>query len=170
MSHPNTPFSTSRRTGGREKLGQEPSIFKLLPLTSGGEIATACPTKTATSADGIDGITIIRETLTCEFDRILLDVIWATDSIPNEDLSVFVKAFDAQGNIVAQADQFAPVYGWRPMTTWTANEQIRDIYPLDVSPSEVEIIRYGMYRSMTDGSFENVSEYTMPVNCPTTES
>ena len=148
----------------QQQLGQSVYLQAAAPYLI--EISTA-PTQAETS---LEGITIMDEALTCKARRVILDVTWATESVPNEDLSVFVKAFDDAGNVIAQADQFAPVYGWRPLTKWTAGEQIRDIYPMEVSPTQIDVIRYGMYRTTDDGSFENVSEYVVPVDCRTTDS
>ena len=117
-----------------------------------------------------EGITVASETLSCEPERLILDVIWQTGDKPTRDLSIFVKAFDSDGNLVGQGDQSAPVYGWRPLTTWVAGEQVRDIYPIEVTSDSVTEVRYGMYRTLGDGSFENVSEYVIPVNCRAEDS
>ena len=108
------------------------------------------------------GITVAVENLTCEPDRLILDVVWQTDEIPERDLSVFVHALDADGVVVAQGDQFAPVYGWRPLTTWLAGERVRDVYVMDYPPA-VETIRYGLYAVLAEGGFENVLVREVPV-------
>lgn len=54
----------------------------------------------------------------------LLEVFWhAGADAPVEDLSVYVKAFAAVGTLLAQGDQFAPVYSLRPMSSWLAGER-----------------------------------------------
>ncbi len=52
------------------------------------------------------------------------------------------------------------------MTTWLLGERVRDIYPVRLdSPELVESVRYGMYRVLPEGGFENLSEMTLPVAC-----
>lgn len=148
----------------QQKLGQQVYLQAAAPYL------VRIATEPDLSATPVQGIAVEHESLTCQTGRVILDVTWATENAPNEDLSVFVKAFDQQGNVIAQGDQFAPVYGWRPLTTWTAGEQVRDIYPLDAAPSQVATVRYGMYRTLPDGGFENVSEYNVPVKCPAKDS
>jgi hypothetical protein len=100
----------------------------------------------------------------CEADTVILDVTWYTPDAPTEDLSVFVHAWSADGDLLGQADQSAPVYGWRPLTGWQAGEAVRDVYALAVDPAEAAEIKYGFYR-VVDGAFENVYEYAIPVDC-----
>jgi hypothetical protein len=128
------------------------------------EIATA----PELAADPPPGVTVTAESVVCEDERLLLTVDWQTAERPPEDLSVFVHALDAAGEIVAQGDQRAPVYGWRPLTTWLPGEQVRDVYPVplpeDVAAT-VTAVRYGLYRALDDGSFENVTERELPAAC-----
>jgi hypothetical protein len=125
------------------------------------EITTA----PVTTESDVDGVTVAEARLTCAPDSLLLDLTWQTGAVPEEDLSVFVHAVDAADQVIAQADQFAPVYGRRPLTTWLAREQVRDIYPIQpVDVAAVEEVRYGLYRVTEDG-FENVAEYSVEVNC-----
>jgi hypothetical protein len=93
-----------------------------------------------------------------------LDVTWVNGAQAAGDLSVFVHLLDARGGMVAQADQAAPVYGWRPVSTWQAGEVVRDVYPLPTLQA-VTAIRFGLYRQQSDGSFENVLEQLIPVEC-----
>lgn len=111
-----------------------------------------------------DTIIAADTTITCTPDTIHLAVDWYTPAPPNTDLSVFVHLRDADGTLVAQADQSAPVYGWRPLTTWTAGEVVHDIYPLPRHPAGATI-RYGLYRQLPTGEFEHVVEYDEPVAC-----
>ncbi len=105
--------------------------------------------------------------LHCMPDRLALEVVWqAGAKAPDEDLSVFVKAFAADGSLLAQADQFAPVYGLRPTSSWLAGERLRDFYPLDVKPEQVSTLAYGLYRVNATGEFENVLDYFMNSICP----
>ncbi len=116
-------------------------------------------------ADPPDSFGPAAERITCTARRVILEVTWYTPETPGEDLSVFVHALDANGTILAQADQIAPVYGWRPLTTWRAGEAVRDVYALDADPATVRQVRYGLYRITTNG-FENVHTYAVEVNCP----
>ena len=105
--------------------------------------------------------------LQCLPDRLALEVVWhAGADAPDEDLSVYVKAFAADGSLIAQGDQFAPVYGLRPTSSWLAGERLRDFYPLDVKPEEVFTLAYGLYRANETGEFENVLDYFMNSICP----
>ncbi|RMG74117.1 MAG: DUF2723 domain-containing protein [Chloroflexi bacterium] len=107
--------------------------------------------------DVAEGIRAASMTLTCQEDSAILDVLWQTHEAPQEDFSVFVHGLDAEGNLVGQGDQYAPVYGWRPLTTWQAGEQIRDIYV--VNATDITHVRFGLYRIQTTGEFENVLTY-----------
>ncbi len=118
-----------------------------------------------------DGLPFRRdEALSC--DQSALTVTWGGFGVNNQtragveryDLSVFVHLLDANGNIIAQADQSAPVYGWYPFTRWASDEQVTDIYPFE-SLQGGALIRYGLYTQAQDGSFVNVREYEIPVEC-----
>jgi hypothetical protein len=100
----------------------------------------------------------------CMRDKIVLNVAWHTETAPTRDLSVFVHLLDADGTLIAQDDHSAPVYGWRPITTWLPQEVVRDVYTLPLLPSAASI-RYGLYEQRADGSFNNVIVYTLPVEC-----
>ena len=105
--------------------------------------------------------------LHCQHDRLALELVWhAGVDAPVEDLSVYVKAFAADGSLIAQADQFAPVYGLRPTSSWLAGERLRDFFPLDVNPAQVSTLAYGLYRVNATGEFENVLDYFMNSICP----
>ncbi len=109
-------------------------------------------------------IQVREQGLRCTSDAILLEVAWFAPSKPERDLSVFVHLLDGQGEIMAQADQFAPVYGWRPTTTWEAGEIVRDVYPLP-RLLEAQTVRYGLYRQLASGEFQNEGEFTLRVEC-----
>lgn len=96
--------------------------------------------------------------LHCESDRLLLEVVWnAGDASPQEDLSVFVKAIAADGSLLAQGDQFAPVYGLRPTSGWLPHEELRDFYPVAVDPVLVASLDFGLYRTSADGEFTDLT-------------
>ncbi len=100
----------------------------------------------------------------CFQDKIILRVAWHDEETPQRDLSVFVHLLDGAGQVIAQDDHDAPVYGWRPLTTWVPEEVVRDIYTLPRLP-DASAIRYGLYEQRADGSFNNVITYMLPVEC-----
>ncbi|MDX2160940.1 MAG: DUF2723 domain-containing protein [bacterium] len=103
---------------------------------------------------------------TCQGESWDVRIDWVAPVPPlPRDYSVFVHLLDADGNVIAQADQVAPVYGWYPFTRWTAGEQVRDVYPLARVRGGVRI-RYGLYYQENDGTFTNVVEYAMTSECP----
>ncbi len=102
--------------------------------------------------------------LICAGETLTLEVIWTASETPLRDYSVFVHLLDHSGTLIGQGDQAAPVYGWRPTTTWLPGEAIRDIYPL-AYVSGAARLRYGLYAQAADGRFVNEVEYDMPVNC-----
>jgi hypothetical protein len=116
------------------------------------------------SDDETTGLAALNATVTCNDDQILLAVDWFASEQPTEDLSVFVHLLDGADSLIAQADQSAPVYGWRPLITWTAGEVIHDIYPLPRLDTGATA-RYGLYQQRPTGEFENVLENTLPVDC-----
>src|SRR5690606_8681480 len=96
----------------------------------------------------------VEVSLACTLDSINLWVAWGAGERPEHDLSVLVHLLDSAGNVIAQGDQAAPVYGWRPLATWKAGEIVRDVYPLPRLPDGVNI-RYGLYRQAASGEFIN---------------
>jgi hypothetical protein len=108
------------------------------------------------------GIEAVDAHVTCADGQIVLTVDWAAGTAPSEDLSVYVHLLDAADVIFAQGDVSAPVFGWRPTTTWGAGELVRDVYVIRATGGTA--IRYGMYR-VIDGDFENVSEYRVTLDC-----
>jgi hypothetical protein len=114
--------------------------------------------------DQISGIGEIAHRMDCMMGKLILRVDWHTDQKPTSDLSVFVHLLDSDDNVIAQDDHSAPVYGWRPLTTWVANEVVRDVYSLPDLQSAAAI-SYGLYEQRADGSFNNVVAYNLPVEC-----
>ena len=105
-------------------------------------------------------------TVRCEQGRLSLALIWqAGAERPPENLSVFVKAYNAAGQLIAQGDQSAPVFGWRPLRSWLAGEAIADIYPLAAAPESVALIRYGLYRTAEPGEYEDTLSYEIYPDC-----
>jgi hypothetical protein len=109
-------------------------------------------------------IPAVEQQIICTHDSLQLWVGWGAADQPDHDLSVFVHLLDESGTVIAQADQSAPVYGWRPLTTWEAGEIVRDVYPLPRLDTGVTI-SYGLYRQLETGEFQNEVEYELPVEC-----
>lgn len=109
-------------------------------------------------------VSVVARQLVCSSDGITLTVDWAAPQTPTEDLSVFVHLLDDEGALLAQADQSAPVYGWRPLTTWEPREVIRDIYALPPA-ARTGTVRYGLYRLLPGEAFEDVFEDALPLHC-----
>lgn len=126
--------------------------------------------KLRTTPDRIDGApvqidaTLSREALHCHANALTLDLIWWAPATVERDLSVFVHLLDADGTLLAQDDRTAPVYGWRPLTTWTPGELIHDLYTLPHHPDAARV-RYGLYEQTADGGFVNVLEHELEVDC-----
>jgi hypothetical protein len=139
-----------------ERLGAPVYLYAAAPRL----ISIETEPRRAPISDGLTGV----PALNCEADRLLLVVDWSSPVAPQQDLSVFVHLLDADGVLIAQDDRAAPVYGWRPLTTWAAGEQVRDIYTLP-RLAEAVTIRYGLYTQNTDGSFRNDFEATIAVAC-----
>jgi hypothetical protein len=112
----------------------------------------------------VERLDAIADATICNPDTLVLTVDWAAPDIPTEDWSVFVHLLDSNGVVIAQADQSAPVYGWRPLTTWQPGERVRDIYTLP-RLAEASAMRYGLYHQLATGEFVNEIEHTLLVNC-----
>lgn len=110
------------------------------------------------------GIQALNPTVVCEPERILLTVDWLTTAKPDHDLSVFVHLLDTSGTVLSQGDQSAPVFGWRPLTTWEAGEIVRDIYILPRVAGE-NSVNYGFYRQLPSGEFVNEETFDTAVTC-----
>jgi len=67
-------------------------------------------------------------------------------------------------NILAQADQATPVYGWRPVSGWLPGEIVRDVYAVE-RITEAVALRYGLYYQAADGAFVNDLERRVEVAC-----
>jgi hypothetical protein len=105
-----------------------------------------------------------QERVICADDHIRLDVAWLAPASTRDARSVFVHLLDSDGALLAQDDQFAPVYGWRPLDTWQPGEIIHDVYTLPNDPAAHKI-RYGMYHQDDDGVLVNDFEREVTVDC-----
>ena len=96
-----------------------------------------------------------------------LTLYWQAIAPVDRDYSVFVHAsdrdrIDTPEAIVAQADSFAPVYGWYPTSRWSPGEIVRDDYRIDVPPGRsAKIISVGLYTQDETGAFQNLGQHTI---------
>jgi hypothetical protein len=116
------------------------------------------------AGDAAGPIFVRDKELACTEDSTILKVAWVAARKPERDLSVFVHLLDTGGKIVAQADQLAPVYGWRPTSTWRRGEVVRDVYALPRMQG-AETILFGLYQQLGSGQFQNEVEFRISVNC-----
>ncbi|HYO87538.1 MAG TPA: DUF2723 domain-containing protein, partial [Candidatus Limnocylindrales bacterium] len=121
-----------------------PELVRIAAAPQLGEAAPNAPASALPTAQ--------TASLTCRDDALDLTIDWLASAAPTEDWSVFVHLLDADGTILAQGDQSAPVFGWRPLTSWAASELVRDIYTVPRVPGMTELT-YGLYRQRPDGSF-----------------
>ncbi|MCB9436108.1 MAG: DUF2723 domain-containing protein [Anaerolineales bacterium] len=99
----------------------------------------------------------------CQGGFISLYVQWLALEKPTRNLSVFVHVLDGRGQLIGQADQASPIYGWRPMTDWEKQEVVQDVYPL---PTQGEAVRFGLYEQVGAGQFVNYYTSTISTQCP----
>ncbi len=113
--------------------------------------------------DALAPIQVARQSVQSLPNTLALQVTWAACRKPPRDLSVFVHLLDAGGNVIAQADESAPVYGLRPLTGWQTGEVIRDIYPLPDLRPRAAMIQFGLYEQV-GGRFKNyvVNQVAVP--------
>lgn len=102
--------------------------------------------------------------ITCTRQTIVLTVDWAAAETPSRNLHIMVHLLDANGEVIDQADQSAPIYGWRPMADWLPNEIVTDVYPLPRHSDAINV-RFGLYEQLADETFQNYSVQTLPVRC-----
>jgi hypothetical protein len=105
-----------------------------------------------------------QEQVVCRDDHLALEVTWLAPASPQQDVSVFVHLLDMDGNLLAQDDRFAPVYGWRPVSTWEPGELVHDLYTLP-RDERAATVRYGLYEQAADGTFNNLFEHELEVDC-----
>jgi hypothetical protein len=110
----------------------------------------------------------IQSQIRCDsYMAVYFSVDWVAPRSLEKDYSVFVHVYDTADTLMGQGDQFAPVYGLRPTTTWEPREIMSDYYSVYLLHGDrPTTIRYGFYEQLPDGSFNNVAEYELPVNCP----
>jgi len=96
---------------------------------------------------------------------------WRAEEKPARNYSVFVQLTStpnptSQDQVLASADERAPVYGWFPTRGWDAGEVVREDYA--IRPPEGYTgplyVRVGMYIQNEDGSFENFEALVVELN------
>jgi hypothetical protein len=122
-------------------------------------------TEPVLAADGgTDMIKVRQAEAVCMAKAIELRVDWLALHKPDHGLSVYVHLMDKDGNMIGQADEAAPVYGWRPLTSWEAGEVVHDVYALPRLPN-ADHIDYGLYRQLASGEFQNEYTFSTAVKC-----
>ncbi len=144
-------------TWWEERIGQPIYLTAAAPYLV--EIATRPRLGLVDAQAEIDGVIALDYFLVCHEQRFSLAVNWYTPTVPDRDLSVFVHGIDLAGNLVT-ADQSAPVYGWRPLTTWTPREIVSDHYLLP-RVGGLQEVRFGLYEQLPSGEFRNTVEYVI---------
>ncbi|NPA91962.1 MAG: DUF2723 domain-containing protein [Chloroflexi bacterium] len=70
------------------------------------------------------------------------------------------------GSLV-QSDHAHPAHGYRPTSSWSTREIVRDDYPIPADPRlKFDGITVVLYRSLGEGRFENLGIGTFPVRPP----
>lgn len=118
-----------------------------------------------TSEEEVPLLLAEHELLCSEGQYIALRVDWVAIAAPQRDLSVMVHLLNESAQRLATADQFAPVYGWRPTSTLASRELLRDYYPLPPTPGATAV-RIGLYEQLPDTSFVNYNVQIIPLECP----
>jgi hypothetical protein len=117
-----------------------------------------------------NGILIRSAKLAARADGSLeLTLYWQAQATPERDYSVAVHlvAHDpplSGEDVLAQADQVNPVYGWYPTSRWHPGEIVRDQYRVSVpQDAQPQAVRVGMYYVDEDGDFVNSRWLSLPV-------
>jgi hypothetical protein len=121
------------------------------------------PRLDAFRAEFFEGLWLSDYRLTCGAGFYRLSLAWYAESPPTADYSVKLHGVGADNPLpLIQADQLAPVYGWRPTSTWQAGELIPDVYRL---PAQAGVRRYllGLYEALPDGTFRDSPTLVLPL-------
>ena len=100
----------------------------------------------------------------------VLTVYWQAESAPALDYSVAVHlvAWDpprGAKDVLFQADQAHPVYGWYPTSRWGAGEIVREHYLIQPPQGVVpQAVRIALYHTGADGNFVNSPWLSLPVD------
>lgn len=146
----------------QERIGQRIFLRAIGPyLVQIDTVPQTLSTELPTPTEDLE-VMPLEYSIRCEGDFISLYVKWLALEKPTRNLSVFVHVLDAKGQLIGQADQAAPIYGWRPMTDWEAQEVVQDVYPL---PTQGEAVRFGLYEQVGEGQFVNYYTNTISTQC-----
>jgi hypothetical protein len=103
--------------------------------------------------------------------QMVVTVNWVATHAVQKDYSSYAYLSDqhritAPGDLVAQSDFAAPVYGWYPTSQWQPGELVREDHTLDL-PSDrvVRSIFVGMYSRNDAGGFDQLGRLRL-VNTP----
>jgi len=117
-----------------------------------------------------NGVRIRSARLSPETERkLVLTVYWQAETSLALDYSVAVHLVAADPprsaeDILSQADQAHPVYGWYPTSQWHAGEVVRDHYLIEVpANAEPQAVRIAMYRPDAASSFINSTWLSLPI-------
>jgi hypothetical protein len=100
----------------------------------------------------------------------LLTLYWQAEDAPALDYSVAVHlvAHDpprGAEDVILQADQAHPVYGWYPTSRWSAGEVVREHYLIRVPDGAApQAVRVALYHADADGSFVNSPWLSLPLS------
>jgi hypothetical protein len=102
-------------------------------------------------------------------DLLVLTVYWQAerDGLQDYSIAVHLVASDPPAgpqDILLQADRDHPLWGWYPVSQWTAGEIVRDHHLLQVpAGSSPVVVRVNMYQSLGNGQFRNTDWLSVPV-------
>lgn len=167
---PDFTFYTQPVSWWEQHLGQKVYLRAIAPYLIQIDIEPemlpeTLPTPTA-SDDG-EAIIALEYSVQCVGTFKALYVEWAALDVPPRPLSVLVHLLNSEGIQLGEADRFAPVFGWRPVTTWEKGEIVRDIYPFPEVPGVTQL-QFGFYEQRPGGAFQNYLVQTVPSNCEET--
>jgi hypothetical protein len=109
-----------------------------------------------------EGIWLVDAQITCRESDIAVVLQWLAVATPTRNLSVKVHLTAADDEARLEGvDSLAPVYGWRPTSSWLPGEVITEHYRLPRLPGGERII-VGLY----DESFQSFGDVALPLlNC-----
>ena len=104
-----------------------------------------------------------------EGGNLVLTVYWQAE-IPidlDHSVAVHLVAHDpprGAEDVLSQADQVHPVYGWYPTSRWRVGEIVRDHYLIDVpNGAAAQAVRVALYRTDAAGNFSNSPWLSLPI-------
>ncbi|MCP3961168.1 MAG: hypothetical protein GY719_25255, partial [bacterium] len=98
----------------------------------------------------------------------VLTLYWQVEDVPSLDYSVAVHllAWDpprGADDVLLQADQVHPVYGWYPTSRWSVGEVVREHYLIRVPDGAApQAVRIALYHTDASGNFVNSPWLSLP--------